>query len=533
MINGTDSTEMQRHWWERRSFLVLLVLLAGVPLLYPTVPPLTDLPGHIGRYAVQLGLDTSPALQAWYGFKWQLIGNLGVDLLVQLFGPVFGIEPTVKAIVIMIPMIQVAGFLLVAREAHGRVPPTAFFALPLAYAYPFQFGFVNFSLSMGLAFLALALWMALGRRGQLTLRAILFAPISVALWLCHMYGWAAFGVLAGSVELFRQRQSGKSWFASGFATSMACLVLVGPVLIMLGNPGGQTGSGVTAGWFLWGQKESWLLLALRDRWMIWDIATVFFLCLVILGGLSLFILRSVRGDNLTHSGPILLSAGLFLLLFLLIPMTVFGSAYADMRLIPFVLVTGLIAIQPLEWTAKRFRSVLATIGIALFVMRIGGTTISYARYSDTINGELKALDQIPREARLLSLVGRPCKEDWSVHRLEHLPGLALARRHAFSNDQWNLAGGQLLTVHNPEAGKFANDPSQFVFAPQCARINRERYADALRAFPRAGFDYLWVINAPNDPGADLGGLQPIWHLGRSSVYRVIRPVAVADRPESR
>jgi hypothetical protein len=532
MTNQTNDTEMQIPWWERRYIFVLLVLCASVPLLYPTVPPLTDLPGHIGRYAVQLGLDGSPALQTWYGFKWQLIGNLGVDLLVQLFGPVFGIEPTVKAVVVMIPMLQVAGFLLVAREAHGKVPPTAFFALPLAYAYPFQFGFVNFSLSMGLAYLSLALWMALARRGQLQLRAILFVPLSVLLWLCHMYGWAAFGILAGSAELFRQRQSGKSWIASGLATVRTCLVLLGPILVMLANPDGQTGSGETAGWFLWGQKESWFLLALRDRWMALDLGTVFLLVIVSLGAVSLYILKSVRGENPTHSAPILLSAGLFMAIFLIMPMTVFGSAYADMRLIPFVLVTGVIAIHPLDWTSKNFRSVLAVAGLLLFAIRMGATTVSFARYGDAINSELRALDHIPREARLLSLVGRPCKEDWSVHRLEHLPGLALARRHAFSNDQWDLVGGQLLTVHNTAAGKFSNDPSQFVAAPGCVRPGRKRFADALRTFPRSGFDFVWVINAPTDQGADYSDLQPIWRQGRSTVYRVIKPVA-DGRPASR
>ena len=43
----------------------------------------------------------------------------------------------------------VAGFLWVAREVHGRVPPTAFFALPFIYGYPFLFGFVNFTLVGG------------------------------------------------------------------------------------------------------------------------------------------------------------------------------------------------------------------------------------------------------------------------------------------------------------------------------------------------------------------------------------------------
>ena len=64
----------------------LLMLLSVVPLLYPAVPPLVDLFGHMGRYRVQLDLATSPCLQQYYEFDWAPIGNLGVDGLVQPLG---------------------------------------------------------------------------------------------------------------------------------------------------------------------------------------------------------------------------------------------------------------------------------------------------------------------------------------------------------------------------------------------------------------------------------------------------------------
>ena len=59
-----------------------MVLLAFVPLLYPPIPPLVDLPGHMGRFHVQMELAHSPLLQRYYEYHWALVGNLGVDLLV-------------------------------------------------------------------------------------------------------------------------------------------------------------------------------------------------------------------------------------------------------------------------------------------------------------------------------------------------------------------------------------------------------------------------------------------------------------------
>ncbi|MFL6863180.1 MAG: hypothetical protein ACJ8DZ_09290, partial [Allosphingosinicella sp.] len=58
-----------RRWWEHPALLGVVVLLSAVPLLWPGIPPLVDLPGHMGRYAVQLDIDGSPALQAFYDFK--------------------------------------------------------------------------------------------------------------------------------------------------------------------------------------------------------------------------------------------------------------------------------------------------------------------------------------------------------------------------------------------------------------------------------------------------------------------------------
>ena len=42
-------TARHGHWWERRATVVALALLAAVPLLWPTIPPLNDVPGHLGR----------------------------------------------------------------------------------------------------------------------------------------------------------------------------------------------------------------------------------------------------------------------------------------------------------------------------------------------------------------------------------------------------------------------------------------------------------------------------------------------------
>ena len=90
------------------------------------------------------------------------------------------------------------------------------FALPFAYGYPFLFGFVNFALSMALAFLAFGLWLRLGRLDRTRLRAaILFVPISCVVFFAHTFGWGVLGLLAFSAEAVRQHDEGRGWLRSG------------------------------------------------------------------------------------------------------------------------------------------------------------------------------------------------------------------------------------------------------------------------------------------------------------------------------
>jgi len=271
-------------WWESRAFLVALVLLSTIPLLYPPIPPLVDLFGHMGRYRVQLDLDTSPWLSRYYGFHWAAIGNLGVDLLVVPLAKVMGLEAAVKLIVVAIPPMTVAGFLWVAYEVHHRVPPTALFALPFAYSHPFMFGFVNFALSVALAFLAFGLWLHLGARRKLRLRAMLFVPISIVVFFAHTFGWGMLGLLCFSAEAVRQHDEGRSWWRAGIHAALHASVMALPIFITIAWRSEAHG-GMTRGWFDWDFKWNYLKMVLRDRWKWFDIASLIVVALVLLAAI--------------------------------------------------------------------------------------------------------------------------------------------------------------------------------------------------------------------------------------------------------
>jgi len=505
-----------RGFWETPGFLILFTLLSALPLLWPDVPPLVDLPGHIGRYRVQLDIGSDPELARYYSFQWSLIGNLGIDLLVVPLSKLFGLELAVKLIVTAIPPMTVAGFLWVAREVHGRITPTALLAAPFAYAYPFIFGFANFALSMALAFLALALWLRLGRLGHLRLRAALFVPISCLVWIAHAFGWGVLGLLAFTAETVRQREAGHKLPAALAKAALHCLALAPPLVPMLVWRAGDVG-GTTGDWFNVQAKLDSLFIVLRDRWLWWDALSV--------GAVVMMIAVAIRSPRVGFSRGLGAGALVLAAVFLLLPRNLFGSALADMRLAPYVFATALLAARPHVWSDSRALRALALAAILFAGLRLAGNTISFALYDREWDRELAALDHMPSGARIVALTGRPCDEGWKRSRLEHLPGLALARGAAFANDQFRLAGAQLLSVHYAEAGDFASDPTHVVMPDGCRNYDLFPVSVALEHLPRQAFDYVWLIDPPPYNPALVRGLEPVWSHGTSRLFRVPRESA--------
>jgi hypothetical protein len=512
-----NETSSDLQWWQTRWFVAVMALIAIIPLLRPEIPPLVDLPGHMGRYRVQLSRDEYPWLSDWYNFNWQLIGNLGIDILIIPLAKLFGLELAVKLLVMTIPVLTGTGLLWIAREVHGRIPPTAVFALPLAYSYAFQFGFVNFAFSMALALNAFALWLRLARHQRFGLRAAIFVPLSCIIWVAHTFGWGVLGVLAYSAEMVRQHDARVdrgplSWIKAWLRAGVGCVPLALPMVLMVVWRSGEHVGGQTGDWFNWRAKIGYMTMALRDRWITFDLAGMAILLLILF--------RGFRDPSVEYSRNLGLSALFLLAVFILLPRIVFGSAYADMRLAPFMLAIAVIAVRPKKGLSIRGSATIAALGLAFVLVRIAAGTASFWMFAQDYDRELKALDHLPVGAKLVTFVGAQCGAPWKMTRLEHLPAIALERRAAYANDQWSMAGAQLLTVKYVRAQRFAHDPSEIVTSVQCPREWWRPISKAMARFPRNAFDYVWLIRPPAYDAKFNQGLIPIWRDGSSVLFRV-------------
>jgi hypothetical protein len=476
-------------WWNSLWFLGALTLAATIPLLWPNTPPLTDLMGHMGRYRIELSDPSSPLRTRYYGFEWGFIANLGVDLLIVPMSKIFGLELGLKLIIMAIPPLTVAGMLWIAREAHGRVPPPALFALPIAYSFPFIWGFLNYLLSMALALNAYALWLRLGRQERWRLRHALFVPIGLALTVCHIFGWAVLCLLAYGAETVRARDAGHKFLPSLWEGGIACLSLAPPMALLVLWRSGDA-SGANNDWFSWKAKYVYLISMLRNVWMQLDLLNVYLLWLLVALGLGGVWVRMNRTLGI--------AAVMLILAYILLPRILLGSAYADMRLAPYMMLVATIALQ-LKSTSRVQASIVALLATALFAGRLALLTVDFAAKDAAYARQLKALDHIPRDSRVFVEVSLQCLNHWETTRMDHLGAMAIVRRDAFVNGQWTAAGAQLLTIRYAPAKGYAEDPTQVLRPWRCRQAHAKTYPSGLNNLPHNAFDYVWLIDMPSGP----------------------------------
>ncbi|MBB5712223.1 hypothetical protein [Sphingomonas xinjiangensis] len=495
MSAGPDHRHSAGPWWQTRLFVAGCMLLLILPLLWPAVPPLMDLPGHIGRYHIADAIGSSPDLQRHWSFQWAPIGNLGVDLLVVALAKLVGVEPATKAVVIAIPLLWGWGVVRLSRLVHGGLTPAAPIAFALVYGYSFHAGFVNFVLASALVLHALAWWMILGRQGRLWLRGALFVPVSFLLWLCHSFGWGMFGLFAFAVEVVRLRRGGASWAHALVNAVLPCLLLALPALVMRGG-----GVALDPEWS-WAAKLVWAASLLRDRWQRFDALSALFVL-----SFLLILLRHTRGRGLGELGA---AALIGFLAFLALPRLMLGGSYVDMRMLAPAVAMLVIAIPARG-------ALVAAFAAGFFLIRMGATTISLFLYGEAQRDAAEALAHIPRGAAVLSLVAEPC--GWASTRLTHIAGLAVARRDAFTNEQWALAGQQLLRPRHADSGSLRADPSQIIYAQGC-QYQTTQLKPGIAGFSRGTFTHVWTVGVPADPGL-FPDLQLIWSNPVSAVYQV-------------
>ena len=443
-----------------------LAVLACLPVLLAARPQMTDYPSHLARYYIMLDGGESAWLKRYYDFKWSWSGNLGVDLLIIPLAKLIGLEPAGKLIAAIVPPLTGLAMITVEWTLRRRIGVGTMLAFATIWSPALIIGLLNFSLALALALFAFAGWVRLeGWRW----RWLLFLPVGVVVWLCHLAGWGVLGVLVFGYEWHRKR---------GLGAFLAPWPLVLPALDLLagGGPAGMLQYGQNVAQF----KLSIWFMALRDQSWWLDIDS---LGLLLAACIAAAVFR--RFD-----GRLGWAAVLFALLSLALPRHLGGGDYTDYRLIAVALTAGCLAI---DWVPPRLLLWLAPM---LYLLRLGLTANAWQAESREIEAMLGALDHVPQGAHIAAAVVTD-RAIWATDSFQHVPSYATIRRDALVNTHFAEPGVHML--HLREGGSRFQDPSQRILHAPGEPID-------LAAFePARGADYLWYIGreqpASLPPGA--------------------------------
>jgi len=504
--------------WPAAASLILLVLLA--PFLIVDVPAILDYPNHLARFYI-LAHANDPVLSRMYAAHWAPLPNIGMDLIGASLFRVLPVHVAGRVLLALSLVAPLAGTVLYARAAFGRWTWWSLGAGVLGFNGIFFLGFMNFLLGLGVALAGAAAWRLLRRRFGWAPTAIAGAAIALAVYFCHLLGFAFFALLIGAQEteaLLALRRDNSMRWGRVVRTAVMLVITVGPALALYS----LTRHGVP--------KDDLVFWRWSHKAVIW--ATPFLtydLWLTLLTTAVLLLVGTEVRRRARCASGVGLTLTTLAILFAVAPFTAAGGAFLDARLsvmAAFVVFAGLDPQLPV----RHARAIAAAL-IALGVGRSAEVAVNWRGRAQDLAELRAALAPVSPGSKVLLAMTE--FRDWlregrgrvlqGVCRLdEHLAGLVVIERRAFWPQLFADPNEQPVVVRPPYA-RMAE--ITFGEAPAWRDLAELPPSAVGRRYPyltnwRQRFDYVLVLGP--HPLADHapGGISLVRAGTEASLYRI-------------
>jgi hypothetical protein len=194
-------------WWTCLAFICALLL---APLLLIELPPLVDYPNHLARAFLLADDGRDPVLAAIARRHWILTPNLALDAILPWLIDVLPVHIAGRILIGLFVLIPVLGSIAYSSALFGRRGWWSLAVGLAAYNATMLMGFLNFMVSIGMAFFVAAIW----ERWRETAPRRAVAAVAAGMTLvffCHLMGLLFATGLIGAYELERMVRRREVW----------------------------------------------------------------------------------------------------------------------------------------------------------------------------------------------------------------------------------------------------------------------------------------------------------------------------------
>ena len=177
-----------------------LTCAIGWLCLSMTLLPVADLPNHMARLFILSRIATEQQLAVYYQTFWHFQPNLALEGVAWLLEPFTDIYTMGRLLGVATYASLAIGLIALHRALHACFSSAALLPFVLIVNRYFIWGSLGYLIALGMAFVALAAWIACRDRpyARLTLGTVL----ATAVFFAHLYAFAVYTICIAGYECF-------------------------------------------------------------------------------------------------------------------------------------------------------------------------------------------------------------------------------------------------------------------------------------------------------------------------------------------
>jgi hypothetical protein len=490
---------------------VVFALVAAIPVITHPLPPLTDYVNHLARMHVIATIGNDPDLSRFYEIDWQIIPNLMMDLVIPRLVRFMSVYHAGQVFTVATFVLILSGTVAFNRALFGSWSVLPLVAFPLLYNHVFLVGVMNYMFGLGLALWGLAAWVWLRERSW-PLRLLVSAAFVLAMFFCHLFAVALYGMGLFAIELHRLWESrNRPWglrIVDFVATGLPFLPVV-PLLLK--SPTWQL-----AGENYWDQQG-------KIDGLLYIIEVYSDLVAFLLTAIAAAAIGWAARHRLLRLHPVgWLLLAIASVVYLAMPRVVFATYMADQRL-PIAAAFMILACAQLDLHHRLVRREFLALLLALLVVRVIEVDVNWAELS---RETLEFRDSVKRIKRgstvLVAYADRSAGEDVRELNLVHAACLAMIERSALVTTAFTVPGKQIMHVRAQYAGQVDTEDGTPPALDQL-RLAIQHHGEPQSYWEQwpNRFDYVYVLFTDEDTPNPAPELLSLVHEGeRFQLYKV-------------